>query len=254
MKKIIALIPARGGSKGVPGKNIKSLGGFPVLAYSILAAQRCPEIDRVVVSTDAAPIADMARLYGAEVPFMRPAELAGDASPDWGLVVHALDWFRDHEGEEPDLLVHLRPTTPLRDPKKMGEALRDFLNRPEATALRSAHPLPEPPQKMLQICDGFFEGFFPEDPRPEYYNLPRQLFPTAYCPNGYIDILSTRHIRSSTSLHGPKILAFKTPHAIEIDEQADFDRLEYLLDRSGHPLHDLLYHTFPNLASVKQGV
>lgn len=246
MPHIVAIIPARGGSKGVPGKNIKPLGGFPVIAYSVMAARACSEISRVVVSTDCPKIAAVARACGAEVPFMRPSALSGDRSPDRDFVIHALDWFLDHEGSEPDYLVHLRPTTPLRDPEKMTDALRTMLTNSDATSLRSAHELAEPPQKMLTIRKGFFAGFFPDDPRPEYYNLPRQAFPKAYHPNGYIDILSVRHVRSSDSLHGTQMLAFETPHTIEIDAPTDFEWLEFMLGRQAHPLYHQLRDAFQN--------
>ncbi|MBG0777305.1 MAG: acylneuraminate cytidylyltransferase family protein [Desulfovibrionaceae bacterium] len=233
---VCALIPARGGSKGVPKKNIRRLGGHPLLAYAIAASRLCPEIDRVVVSTDSEEIADVARAYGAEVPFMRPAEFARDNSPDLEAFVHAMDWFERHEGAVPDLLAHIRVTTPLRDPALVGEAVRRLVETPEATALRSAHELPEPPQKMFCIVDGFFQGFFPDDPRPEYYNLPRQSFPAAYHPNGYVDIVRTAVVRELGTLHGPRIQAFVTPHAIEVDGPEDFDQLEYRIARGGHPL------------------
>ena len=113
---VVALIPARGGSKGVPKKNIAPLGGHPLIAYSIAAAARCPDIARVIVSTDAPDIAECARAYGAETPFLRPAPLAQDGSTDLDVVVHALEWLAAHEGLRPELLVLLRPTTPLRDP------------------------------------------------------------------------------------------------------------------------------------------
>lgn len=242
----MAIIPARGGSKGVPGKNIKSLHGFPLIAYSIMAARTCSSIDRVIVSTDCHHIAAVARAYGAEIPFMRPPELAGDRSPDRDFVIHALDWFRDHEGSEPDYLVHLRPTTPLREPEKIADGLGIMLGSKDATSLRSSHELPEPPQKMFTIRNGFYEGFFPDDPRPEYYNLPRQVFPKAYHPNGYIDILLTRHVRSNDSLHGTNILAFETPYTIEIDGPNDFDLLEFSIDRQGHPLYNQLCSAYPN--------
>lgn len=240
MAQTIALVPARGGSKGVPGKNIKLLGGFPMLAYAIEAGLTAERIDRVVVTTDSPEIAELARQYGAETPFLRPAAISGDRATDLEFVMHALDWLRDNEGEEPDLLVQLRPTTPLRDPALLDGAVAAFRARPEATALRSAHPLAEPPQKMMGIADGWFTGLFPHDPRPEYYNLPRQAFPTAYLPNGYVDLLRTAHLRSQGTLHGPRVMPFETPFAPEVDTVDDFELLEFRLDRNGHKLHDRL--------------
>ncbi len=111
LRKVYAIIPARGGSKGVPKKNIRLLAGHPLIAYSIVAARRCRRIDSVIVSTDSQEIADVSRAYGAEVPFLRPKELAQDRSADIDFIRHALDWFEEHDHVEPEMLVHLRPTT-----------------------------------------------------------------------------------------------------------------------------------------------
>src|ERR1700761_5649374 len=154
MSKIYAIIPARGGSKGVKGKNVRLLGGHPLIAWAIGAGELARTVDRVIVSPDSEEIAEVARRYGAEVPFMRPATLAADRSPDRDFVIHALNWFLENEGAEPDLLVHLRPTTPLRDPVKIDEAVSAIVEAPEATALRSAHALAESPHKMFQIVNG----------------------------------------------------------------------------------------------------
>jgi CMP-N-acetylneuraminic acid synthetase len=238
---VYAIIPARGGSKGIPGKNVKPLDGHPVIAYSVVAAKACPAIARVLVSTDSREIADLAAAYGAEVPFLRPAALAGDRSPDRDFIIHALDWLRNNEGREPDFFMHLRPTTPLRDPALLGRSVVALAGDGDATALRSAHELPEPPQKMFGIsAAGYFEGLFPHDPRPEYYNLPRQTFPPAYHPNGYVDILRTAFVRGHDVLHGPRIKAFVTPTAVELDAPDDFALLEFQIARAGNPLRAAL--------------
>src|SRR3989344_749868 len=112
--RILALIPARGGSKGVPGKNIRLLAGAPLIAHSIRAAQESNYIDRVIVSTDDEKIAEVARIYGAEVPFLRPKEFAQDLTPDYPVFEHCLQWLAANENYRPDIVVHLRPTGPLR--------------------------------------------------------------------------------------------------------------------------------------------
>lgn len=248
--KFMALIPARGGSKGVPKKNIKLLGGYPLIAFSIAAARLCREIERIIVSTDSPEIADIVKAYGAEVPFLRPSELAQSTSPDIDYIRHALDWLQNHEGSQPDFLVHLRPTTPLRDPALIASAIQMMASNDKATSLRSAHELSEPPQKMMMIQEGFLVGFFPDDPRPEYYNMPRQTFPPAYKPNGYVDIIRTGFVNSGDSLHGPRILAFITPVTVEVDKPEEFEYLEYLVTTKGHPLHYHLKASFPHGARV----
>ena len=122
----VALIPARSGSKGIKNKNILKLNGFPLLAFSIRAALLSKEIDRVIVSTDSKNYKKMALKFGAEVPFLRPKNISGDKSNDYDFVKHALDWFSAEEGIIPSYIVQLRPTTPLRDPKLIDNAIRKF--------------------------------------------------------------------------------------------------------------------------------
>ncbi|MDA2934002.1 acylneuraminate cytidylyltransferase family protein [Acidobacteria bacterium AH-259-D05] len=248
MEKVVAIIPARGGSKGIPEKNIKLLGGYPLIAFSTIAAKLCSQIDRVIVSTDCPEIADIAKSYCAEVPFLRPPELARDNSPDMDFVHHALNWLEDYEGGVPKFMVHLRPTTPLRDPILVDLAINTMKSENDATSLRSVHELSEPPQKMFGIQHGFLVGLFPNDPRPEYYNFPRQTFPPAYYPNGYVDIIRTDFVRRSQNLHGDRILAFTTPATVEMDGLEDFEYAEYLLERRGHPLHE---HLKANCVSMR---
>ncbi|MHA2329179.1 MAG: acylneuraminate cytidylyltransferase family protein [Candidatus Hodarchaeales archaeon] len=239
--RIYSIIPARSGSKGVPNKNIRLLTEFELIAYSIASALLSKRIERVVVSTDSEKIANIARSYGAEVPFLRPEELARDESTDREFVIHALEWFLQNEGFVPDYLVHLRPTTPLRDPQLIDVAIETILSHPEATSLRSAHEAPESPLKWFKLNDkGYFEGLLSEDPRPEYYNLPRQNFPSVYIPNGYVDILKTDFVLNSESLHGDRMLGFLTPVVTEADAIEDFHFLEYEIKKYGHSLLDYL--------------
>ena len=239
MGQICALIPARAGSKGIPGKNIFSLGGHPVLAYSIVAAKQCPEIERVIVSTDSNDYAQIARAYGAEVPFLRPKELSEDLSLDREVVIHFLDWCFENGSFEPEVIMYLRPTTPLRQPDNLSKALSIIGKGGHFTSLRSAHELPEPPQKMYKLGEeGIWEGFFPDDPRPEYFNLPRQMFPAAYHPNGYVDILKESTLRSGIEFYGDRIASYITPHSVEIDRQEDLEFLNYLMSKNDD--HNLL--------------
>ncbi|HEY4475043.1 MAG TPA: acylneuraminate cytidylyltransferase family protein [Candidatus Paceibacterota bacterium] len=243
--KIYSIIPARGGSKGVPKKNIRLLGGYPLIAFSITAAKMTKSIDRVVVSTESSEIAKIAKRYGAEIPFFRPVELAGDKSTELEFQLHFINWLKQNEKHIPDLIVQLLPTTPLRDPRKIEDAIKIMKKAQEGTSLRSAHELAEPPQKMFQINKkGFFEGFFPDDPRPDYFNLPRQTFPKAYHPNGYVDIMRPKFILKNNRVHGSKILAFITEHVTEIDRSEDFEYLEYQIKKSDNPVYGYLKNHF----------
>ena len=226
---IIGIIPARGGSKGVPKKNIKEIGGFPMIAYSIIAGQLAKNIDRCIVSTDCQEIANIAKNFGADVPFMRPAEFATDSSTDIEFIKHAIDWFDQNEGHLPEYWVILRPTTPLREPEVIDKAIEEMVNHQEATSLISIHEFPETPGKMFGMQDGFLHGLCPMDPRPEYFTLPRQEFAPSYFGNGYIDIVRTSTVINHNSCFGSRMLGFETKDVGEIDTEEDFKRLEFNL-------------------------
>ncbi|MFM1755958.1 MAG: hypothetical protein RL621_882 [Bacteroidota bacterium] len=231
---LTAIIPARSGSKGVPGKNIKLLGGIPLFAYSIIAAKMIKSISRVIVSTDSIEYAEIAKSFGAEVPFLRPSDISGDKSTDYELFLHTLNWLSENENEVPEFLVHLRPTTPLRDPIIMEEAVKLFgANKDIATSLRSGHNAPESPYKwFLKDQDNYFKGLR-DDLTPEKVNLPRQAFPSVYVPDGYIDILKSSIILETGTLHGDKMLVFESPFCVEVDTKDDFEYLEFQILKEG---------------------
>ena len=242
---ILGLIPARSGSKGVPGKNIKLLAGYPLMAYSIIASKLSTKIDRTVVSTDSPEFADIARSYGAEVPFLRPAGISQSHSLDIEYIKHALEWFQTKEGSQPEYIVILPPVAPLRDPALIDSAIDKLIQNKEATSLRSAFETRESPYKLFEIKDDFYAGMFPGDPRPEYYNLPRQAFPPVYHPNGYVDIIKRQTVISSGSLHGPRILSFITPDIGDLDRPEDFEFIEFVLNKQKNPVHEYLKKNFP---------
>lgn len=241
---MIALIPARSGSKGVRNKNLAPLGGFPLIAWSVCAGLEASAVDRVIMTTDSEEIAAVGRRFGAETPFLRPPELAGDESLDIDYVDHALDWLATNESFRPELVLQLRPTTPLRKPQHINEAVAAIRADPEATGLRSVHQLAEPPQKMLGIEDGYLAGLFPHERRPEYFNLPRQAFPPAYWPNGYVDAIRPQTIRQEGALYGPRVLAFVTAKTVEIDGPDELEYLRFALERESNPLLEHLRQHF----------
>lgn len=237
----MALIPARGGSKGVPRKNIRSLGGFPLLSYSIAAARQSKNINRIIVSTDDEEIAEIARQYGAEVPFLRPAELAADTSGDLGWVSHAIKWLLEHEGRSPRYIANLRPTTPLRDPAVIDKAIRQFRGAHDMTSMRSAHEASESPYKwfLLDEARGMFHSVSPEIDN-EQSNAGRQSFPTVYVPDGYIDVLDAEYVMREGKLLGPRMMAYISPFCLEVDTEEDLELLECFLERHGSSLRDCL--------------
>src|SRR5512134_3581554 len=127
MTHILALIPARGGSKGIPRKNIRNFAGSPLIAWSIAAGLQANSVSRVIVSTDDEEIASVAREYGAEAPFMRPSDLAQDRTTDLPVFEHALKWLEDIEGYKPDIVIQLRPTSPLRPKDCVDSAVRTLI-------------------------------------------------------------------------------------------------------------------------------
>ena len=235
MKKqanVVGIIPARGGSKGVPKKNIKEIGGFPMIAYSIAAAKMVENMDRCIVSTDSEEIAGVARKFGGDVPFLRPSEFATDSSTDIEYIKHAMEWFDENEGYIPDYWVILRPTTPLREPQVIDDAIDEIVNHSGATSLISIHEFAETPGKMFGMQDGFLHGLCPMDPRPEYFTLPRQAFALSYFGNGYVDIVKTSTVVNHDSCFGSRMLGFKAPDTGEIDVPEDFKKVEFYLSSS----------------------
>ncbi len=233
MPSILALIPARSGSKGVPHKNIKLLGDHPLIEWSITACKAVASINRVVVSTDSEEYAQISRKMGAEVPFLRPLEIAGDRSTDYDFIKHALDWFSQNDSQ-PDYIVHIRPTTPFRDPALIERAVITFINHPQATALRSVHPMSESAYKTFEVAPGGqLKRVASESTELDAANNARQQFPATYIANGYVDVLSTAFIRRMQLIHGNHVLPFFTPTVNEVDTADDFSMLE--IELQNHP-------------------
>jgi len=232
MVNIVALVPARSGSKGVPNKNVRVLGEHPLLAWTIMACKKASTINRVIISTDSTEYAGLAKIYGAEVPFLRPAKISGDRSTDYEFIVHALNWLKEH-GEEPDYIVHMRPTTPFRIPEVIDKAVNDFMQTEEISALRSVHEMSESAYKTFEIVGtGQLKCVGIENTEIDFANNARQIFPRTYMANGYVDVLSTAFIRKTGLLHGANVMPFITPIVTEVDTEDDFMNLEYQLTKN----------------------
>lgn len=217
-----ALILARGGSKGVPKKNIKMLDGKPLISYVIESAFRTSKISNIYVSTDCEEISDISRSYGAKI-IKRPIELAKDSSKDIDSFIHALDFMPNCEE-----IIHLRATTPIIYPEVLIDGINYYLdNKKLCTSMRSGHETSESVYKFFKLQDKYFKGLF--NMNDEYYNLPRQESIKTFKPNGYIDIVKPSIFKDGISLHGDNILAFITKPTIEIDSIDEFEYLEYLV-------------------------
>jgi CMP-N,N'-diacetyllegionaminic acid synthase len=221
--EVLALIPARGGSKKVPRKNIINILGKPLIAWSIEAALKAKLISRVIVTTDDQEIAEVAQKFGAEVPFLRPAEISGDFSLDIEFHRHALEWLRDHERYIPDMVINLRPTSPSRNPSIIDKAINLFALTPTADSLRAIHLAPKTPYKMWVIDDnGYIQPVAHIPGMREPYNMPRQKLPPAYSQDGYIDITRPSIVLEKNSTTGDYVLPFIVDEpTIDIDTYDD---------------------------------
>ncbi len=228
---VLAVIPARGGSKSLPRKNIRLLAGKPLISYSIEVARASSLISRVIVSTEDDEIAAISRRYGADVPFMRPPALALDDTPDLPVFQHALTHLREREKYVPDVVVHLRPTCPIRRVETVDRAVRTFASRPDVDSLRSVAVAQQTPFKMWFIGErDVMRPVATVEGTPECYNRPRQTLPRAYWQNGYIDITRPQIILDNGTMNGSAILAFVVDEpSIEIDYDDHFRAAELLL-------------------------
>jgi N-acylneuraminate cytidylyltransferase len=226
-KEVMALIPARGGSKSVPRKNLLPVAGRPLIAYSIMHAKACPSITRIVVSTDDDEIAAVAKELGADVPFKRPADAASDTATDFQVFRHALNWLAEHEGYVPELVVHLRPTGPVREAALIQRAVQLMLQNPDADALRSVGTAEQTPYKMWRIEGSFLRPLIELPGYPEAHSMPRQKLPAAYWQNGYVDIVRPRTIIELESMTGHVVLPFVVEGKIhELDYPDQIPALE----------------------------
>jgi CMP-N-acetylneuraminic acid synthetase len=232
MTEILAVIPARGGSKGLPGKNIRSFGGYPLIAWSIAAARQSALVTRVIVSTDNEDIAAVARQYRAETPFLRPAALAQDDTTDFPVFEHAIHWLARHEGYRPDIIVQLRPTSPVRPTGLVERAIRSLLEHRDADCVRGVIPAGQNPFKMWR-CHGEDQPITPllrVEGIAEPYNAPRQVLPPVYWQTGHIDAIRASTITQKRSLTGDVIypLMVDPRYAVDIDQLSDWGRYEAL--------------------------
>lgn len=244
--EILAIIPARSGSKSVPDKNIRMVGGKPMLVHSIEHARASKLITRVILSTDSRKYAEIGREAGAEVPFIRPAEYATDTATDLEVFEHALKWLKNNEGYEPDIVVQLRPTYPIRRVEDIDTMINMLCACPQADSVRSMSPATEIPYKMWAFEDDFLmktgrnpegDGFEGRDERivpvtdsiKESYNMPRQALPVAYYQNACIDVMRSSTVLEKHSMTGDVILGYVMKDNYDIDSEAELLKADFML-------------------------
>ena len=232
--EVLAVVPARGGSQSIPRKNIKPFAGHPLLAYSIAAGLQGERVTRVIVSTDDAEIAEISRDYGAEVPFLRPAELAKDDTTDLPVFQHTLDWLSSEEGYHPEIVVQLRPTSPVRPRDCVDRAVEALLDRPEADSVRGVVPSGQNPYKMWVISDAGSMSPLLRDGPAEVYNQPRQGLPATYWQTGHIDAIRASTLVKKKSMSGDVILPLliDAGYAVDIDTENDWHLGQRLVEEN----------------------
>jgi len=228
---ILCLIPARSGSKGILDKNIKILNGKPLIAHSIDQAKETKYYKnnqmRVVVTTDSEKYANIAKEYGAEIPVLRPSEISQDLSTDFEFIKHMIDYLKETENYNPDIILQLRPTQPIRKIEDINKCLDLFIeNFNEYDSLRTVIPYEKSPFKMYEVKDNVLVPLFTklrihEEYIIEPYNQCRQLLPQTYLHNGYIDILKP-YLLNDNKISGEKIY----PYIMNKEDTIDIDTLE----------------------------
>lgn len=233
-RNIIALIPARGGSKGVKNKNIRELNGKPLIQYTVEAALNCKSINRVIVSTNDKEIATIAKNLGADVPFLRPEEIATDNTPDRPVMTHLVNWLMENEGFSPSFLVYLRPTTPFKTSKLIDSCIKKIIANKEATSLRTVTKAEGVyhPYWMYKSEEGALKSFIEGISIKDYYQ--RQLLPDCYRLNGVVDILKPEIFMKNEDIYGNNIFHFETneEQSLDIDTEFDFQLAEFLFSKS----------------------
>ncbi|MBL7070831.1 MAG: acylneuraminate cytidylyltransferase family protein [Candidatus Omnitrophica bacterium] len=258
--KVLCVIPARGGSKTVPKKNLVEIGGKSLLYYAAECVKNSKVIERTVLSTDSGEIAAQARSLGLEVPFMRSAELATDETTDWPVFNHCMEWLKDNDRYVPDIVVHLRVTSPFAF-KMHGGPTGDFsrnwicvkreeiidgvvnmlAERPELDSVRTVELVRSTPYKMWRMEGGVIKPVIRTSEK-EIYNQPRQKIPPAYLQNGYVDAARYSTIMRKKSMNGETIGGYvlDCDYFVDIDGYADIE------------LGDLIYRQLMEEESVDE--
>jgi N-acylneuraminate cytidylyltransferase len=226
---VLALIPARGGSKSIPRKNVAGLAGHPLLAWSIAAARESKRVRRIVVSTDDEEIRQAALRYGALAPFLRPADLAQDDTPDLPVFQHTLTWLAREWDSRPEIVVQLRPTSPLRPPGCVDEAIALLEAHPEADSVRAVTAAGQNPYKMWRIEGAYLRPLLDEG-IVEAYNMPRQRLPSTYWQTGHLDVVRRATLLKG-SMSGRRILPYVLDprYALDIDTPEQWTFAEWVL-------------------------
>jgi CMP-N,N'-diacetyllegionaminic acid synthase len=234
---VLAVIPARSGSKSLADKNIRLFRGIPLLAHSIIQARACASVGRTIITTDSEEYAAIATQYGAEAPFLRPKELSGDHSTDLEVFGHLLEWLERHEGYRPEICVHLRPTYPLRSAEDIDAVVKILQADPTLDSVRSIAPSNDTPFKMwFRDADGLLTPVV-SGASQGAHSMPRQDLPQAFLQNACVDAFRPAVITEHQSMVGNRVFGYVMSHDYDIDDEVDFQASELAASRlAGGPL------------------
>lgn len=225
--RALGLVVARGGSKGLPRKNVLPVAGKPLVAHTVEAALAARSLERTILSSDDAEIIAAARDAGCAAPFVRPPELAGDRASTVDVALHALDWLESHEGYRPDVLVMLPATAPCRRAADIDGAVAALARDPRAEAVVAVTEAEYPPYWMLRVEEARLRWIFPEGARADH----RQELPTAYRPNGSIYAIHVAALRTRRTFYPPETAPYvmAAEHSVNVDGPLDLRLADLLL-------------------------
>lgn len=227
---IYTFILARSGSKSIKNKNIYKINNKPLISYTINLSNKIKLISKTFVFTDSSKYAEISKKYGCIIPFLRSKKISKDNTTDFETIYYCLNKLLQLDFKKPDLIVFLRPTTPIRNPKLINSAIAKFYKlRHKYDSLRSIHEMPETAYKAFKIKNNILAPAFNEIKDVETLNKPRQFFEKTYQANGYIDILKPNVILNQKKLYGNKIYGFLTEQCIDIDDKFSLQMAEQYL-------------------------
>ena len=220
-KKVIAIIPARSGSKSIKDKNIINFKGKPLIAWSIEQCLNSKKIDEVYLSTDSKKYAVIAKKFGLKKIIFRPKSISNDKSTDYEFIKH----FIDNIDTNHEVIAHIRPTTPLRDVKLLDNIIKFFTLKKKYSSLRAVHENPETAYKSFELTNKFLKPLKGVRKTMDELNNPRQSFSKTYSANGYIDLYRKEFVKKNKRLFGNNVMGYITPFTMEIDS---IDELKYM--------------------------
>ncbi|MBU1036485.1 acylneuraminate cytidylyltransferase family protein [Patescibacteria group bacterium] len=234
--KILGIIPARGGSKKIPYKNIALVAGRPLIWYAIKEAKKAKLLDAFIVSTDSSKIAKIAKSFGADVPFLRPKKYSRDLSPDTEFLKHALKWVKEHRGWEPEILVNIRPSSPLRTAQDIDKVISVAVKEKCNLVKTVSSPSPHNPFKMWSLKNKGKSEIKPLLPTSYYKKLgtdiPRQILPKVYWQNGLVDAINVKALKQNKIFSGKIYGVITDPKkSFDLDEPKDLILLNQIIKK-----------------------